>query len=94
MFIVEITYKKPLVVVDEYLQEHRDFLRANYAKGLLIASGPCNPRTGGVIIAVGDREEVDQLIQEDPFYTNGVADYRVVEFEAKLYCEQLQSYFE
>jgi len=41
------------------------------------------PRTGGVIIArVKTPEEANALIQEDPFFKEGIADYEVIEFQA------------
>ena len=51
MFIVQLTYKVPLQEVDKLLSAHRDFLDSYYKKGLLIASGPLKPRTGGIIIS-------------------------------------------
>ncbi len=44
MFIAILTYKKPLVEVDRFLQAHRDFLAEHYAAGDFISSGPQNPR--------------------------------------------------
>ena len=49
MFIAILTYKKPLSEVDKYLQAHRDYLAGHYAAGDFIASGPQNPRIGGVM---------------------------------------------
>ena len=51
-----------------------------------LVSGPRVPRTGGLIVArVKTREEVDELIQADPFYQEKIADYEVVEFQAKSF---------
>lgn len=49
MFIAILTYIKPLEEVDRFLQAHRDYLAEHYAAGDFIASGPQNPRVGGVI---------------------------------------------
>lgn len=81
MFIVILTYKKPLEEVDRFLQVHRDYLAEHYAAGDFIASGPQNPRIGGVIMMKADnRVAVNTIIAQDPFNINGIADYQIVEF--------------
>lgn len=51
MFIVELTYLASIEQIDQYLTEHRIFLDKGYANNYFIASGPLNPRTGGIIIS-------------------------------------------
>ena len=88
MFIAILTYKKPLEEVDHYLQAHRDYLSEHYAAGDFIASGPQNPRVGGVImIKADDRATVDVIISQDPFKINGIADYNIVEFTPTMFCD-------
>ena len=50
MFIVNLTYIKPLDKVEKFLEKHIDFLNQYYTKGHFIASGRKNPRTGGIIL--------------------------------------------
>ncbi len=89
MFIVILTYKKPLSEVDKFLQAHRDYLAEHYASGDFIASGPQNPRIGGVImIKAVDREAVNAIISQDPFNINGIADYQIVEFTPTMFCDK------
>lgn len=82
MYIVELTYLQPMSAIDAQLQAHRAFLATQYERGLFIASGPKNPRDGGVIVVSGkvSRAELDALIALDPFHIHGLADYRVIEF--------------
>lgn len=91
MVVVEVTYKKPLTEVDQYLQEHRAFLQTYYDKGILLASGPQQPRTGGIIIGLTDQRTMDNVIKEDPFYQHGIADYRIVEFDPVKCCAEIQA---
>ena len=95
MFIAILTYKKPLSEVDKYLQAHRDYLAEHYSAGDFIASGPQNPRIGGVImIKAANREAVNAIISQDPFNINGIADYQIVEFTTTMFCdEQLKKIF-
>ena len=81
MFLIMLNYKKPIEIVEQYLAEHRSYLDQCYAQNRLIVSGPRNPRTGGVIISqLNDRSMVEQMVQNDPFYIHGVADFEVIEF--------------
>ena len=81
MFIAILTYKKPLADVDKYLAAHRDFLDAHYAAGDLIASGPRKARVGGVIMLTSQSlEDAEDILCQDPFRVNDIADYQLVEF--------------
>ena len=93
MFIAILTYKKPLDEVDQFLHAHREYLANHYADGDFIASGPQNPRVGGVIMMKAEsREAVDAIIAEDPFHINGIADYQIVEFTPTMFItEELKS---
>jgi len=93
MFIIELTYKKTLHEVDKFLEAHRAFLQKYYDQGVFVASGPKNPRDGGVIIALADKESIEALVKEDPFYQNDTADYRFIQFEAVKYCDEFKSLF-
>jgi uncharacterized protein YciI len=93
MFIITLTYVKPIAEVDRFLQEHRDFLRRRYATGHLLMSGPQNPRTGGVIVAQApSRTEVEAIFREDPFYREQVAEYEFIEFAPVLTAPALAEY--
>ncbi len=93
MFIAILAYKKPLSEVDNYLSAHREYLAKHYAIGDFITSGPQIPRIGVVImIKANNREAVDAIISEDPFYINGIADYQIVEFTPTMFItEELKS---
>ncbi len=90
MFIAILTYRKPLEEVDRFLQAHREYLARHYAAGDFIASGPQNPRIGGVIMIKADnRAAVDTIISQDPFNINGIADYQIVEFKPTMFCDDI-----
>lgn len=81
MFIIELTYKASLNEVDKYLQAHREYLEYYYKQGLLLASGPQKPRIGGIIIALTqDKDELEKIIQQDPYYLADIVEYRLIEF--------------
>lgn len=83
MFIFKLTYKKPLTEVDRFLAAHREFLDRFYQAGKLVASGPREPRVGGVILCNAATEaEAREIIAQDPFFEEEVAEYEVVQFHA------------
>lgn len=91
MFILSLSYIKPLDEVDQHLEAHRTWLKGAYQAGLVLASGPKNPRSGGVILCrLADRELVSAFIKQDPFHQAGVASYEVIEFTATMAAEGLE----
>lgn len=81
MFVIDVAYTADISAIDQYLVPHREYLDENYAKGLLLCSGPKNPRNGGTIIGLfKTRDEVDTFIMNDPFSKQGIAKYTVSEF--------------
>ena len=73
MFILSLTYVKPTEEADRLMQPHMDWLNAGYDSGMFLASGRKNPRTGGVILARGERAEIEAYAAADPFTVEGVA---------------------
>lgn len=67
--------------IEANLEAHRQFLDKYYAAGTFLLSGRKEPRNGGIIIAkVDSLEEVQKIIQEDPFHQAKVAEYEITEF--------------
>ena len=91
MFVVTLTYKVAVEVVDSHLEAHRAYLREQYAAGVFLASGPQNPRVGGVILArAEDAEALGEVLARDPFWVHDVAEYSVVEFTPVMTCDELE----
>lgn len=81
-FVIESTYLADLAQIDAKLAAHRAHLETGFRSGMLLASGPQVPRTGGMILArAKDRAEIDAFFAKDPFALAGISRYRVVEFE-------------
>lgn len=89
MFVVLLRYEKSMDEIDPLIPQHREWLDAQYARGVFLASGPQNPRVGGVILATGvSRERLNAILAEDPF--QAVARYEVVEFTPSKTAEALR----
>ncbi len=91
MFIVSLTYKVPTEVVDQHLAAHSDFLKKQYSLGNFFLSGRKVPRTGGMIFAhVENQQVLDSIIKNDPFFINGVADYEITEMQPTMAAQGLE----
>lgn len=92
MFIVQLTYKVEISEVEKYLQAHREFLEYYYKLGLILASGPMNPRKGGVILALTkDKEYLESILRKDPYYLAEIADYQLIEFTPVKHRDEIKS---
>ncbi|PEA23654.1 GTP cyclohydrolase [Bacillus cereus] len=93
MFIVLLKYVKPLSVVEDFLEEHADFLDKHYKGGNFIFSGRRDPRIGGVILVNSDDEvTVQKILKEDPFYKNQVAEYELIKFTPTKYADKFSPF--
>ena len=80
MYIVSLTYHRPIAEVDSHLDGHIARLKTYFQDGTFIASGRKNPRTGGVIWPRALTVRGWTPSAEDPF--NAVAHYEVTDFSA------------
>ena len=81
MFIISLTYKVSPQEVEKHLAAHIQFLDKYYHQGVFLLSGKKIPRTGGIILARCDtREQLEKIVDQDPFSEFGVADVEITEF--------------
>ena len=86
MFLVVLSYKKPIEEIERFLPDHVAYLDKYYECKKFIFSGRRNPRVGGIILMNSDSgDEVNHMIQEDPFHQEGLAEYEVIEFTPTKY---------
>ncbi len=91
MFVILLTYVKPLEEIDRLMRQHMDFLNGHYADGTFLVSGRRIPRTGGVILAQGDDEEqIRAIADEDPFVSSGAATAEIIRFNASQVAPKLK----
>lgn len=91
MFIFSLTYVKPLSEVERLLPAHIQFLDEHYKKHLFMCSGRKTPRTGGIILCnCADMVEAKAIMEKDPFYKEGIAQYDIIEFVPSKSSEAFQ----
>ncbi len=94
MFIINLNYIVPLDELDRHMNAHVKFLQKYYKQNIFIASGRKVPRTGGIILALADsKEQVEELIREDPFYVHQLAEFSITEFLTSQYHPDLKKLF-
>ncbi|MDP1568469.1 MAG: YciI family protein [Vicinamibacterales bacterium] len=80
--IAIVRYRRPLEEVIVHQEPHRAYLRELKAQGTLLASGPQDPRYGGIfLLRVPDdnvQAALDKVRDDDPFYQAGVAQYELL----------------
>ncbi len=83
MFVVLLTYVKPLEIIDGLMRDHMAYLNKHYASGTFVVSGRRLPRSGGVIVATGhDLDLMKSIVDEDPFIKAGAATAEIIHFNA------------
>ena len=91
MFIFSLTYVKPLSEVERLLPAHIQFFFFHYKKHLFMCSGRKTPRTGGIILCnCADMVEAKAIMEKDPFYKEGIAQYDIIEFVPSKSSEAFQ----
>lgn len=94
MFVVVLKYIASLDRIEQLIPGHREFLKKYYANFKFLVSGPQEPREGGIIIMNADsKDEVYQILEEDPFWQEKAADYTVYEFSPMWYDKRLSVLF-
>lgn len=78
--IMVIRYVKPLDEVAAVTPDHRSYLANLHARGVLLASGPFDPRIGGLLlfsIPGDDLAALEAIRNADPFFQQGIAEYQI-----------------
>jgi uncharacterized protein YciI len=95
MFIISLSYKKDISEVEKYIKAHVQFLDKYYSEEKFIFSGRKNPRTGGIILVRNvNRDSLQEIIKQDPFYQNEIADYEITEVIPTKYDEDFKVFIE
>ena len=76
--------------VAPHRKAHIAWLRVALAEGRLVTAGR-QPETGGVLIARGERAEVEAWAAQDPYLLAGVAVNELVEFTPSMAAPGLES---
>jgi len=91
MFIISLKYIVPLEELNRHMAAHVNYLKKYYKADVFLMSGRKVPRTGGIIIAQADSEDIlEQIIAEDPFHKHKLAEFEITEFLTSQYHPDLK----
>lgn len=85
--LVLIRYRRPIEEVAAATDDHRTYLRTLQARGILLASGPFDPRSGGALLLrlpADDPAALDRIRDDDPFWQRGLANYELLRWNPVL----------
>lgn len=90
-----IRYRQPVEAVLPHTDAHRAYLQELKNKGLLVFSGPLDPRFGGAAlfrVEPGDDlwQRLDALRDGDPYVQAGVAQYELLPWNVSTGREDLE----
>lgn len=95
--IAILRYRRPLEDLMPLVEPHRAYLKQLKEKGLLLASGPFHPRSGGALLLrvpdEGANATLDQIREGDPFTQQGLAQYELLPWTPVLGKEELDRAF-
>lgn len=90
--VVLIRYRRPMEEVAEATPDHRAYLAGLHQQGILLASGPFDPRTGGMLllrIPDEDPSLLERIRDGDPFHQRGLADYELQRWAPTIGVDEL-----
>lgn len=90
-----IRYRRPLEEVLKVVESHRAYLQGLKGKGILLASGPLDPRNGGALLLRVPEDDslvaLDRIRDDDPFTKAGVGQYELLPWLPNIGKEQLDN---
>ena len=91
--IALLRYRRPLEEVLAAMDDHRAYLRGLEERGILLASGPLDPRRGGaLLLRIPDdagHSALDRIRDEDPYTRAGLAQYELLPWAPVIGRERL-----
>lgn len=90
IYILILKYVRPLEEVNAHLDTHKQWLARHIREGRILAAGPSEDRSGGVVLAsCGKRSELDDMVAEDSFVVHQVVEVSIQSFEPAIRSEAL-----
>ena len=85
LYLVTLTYVRPIEEVNAHLGTHRDWLVEHARAGRILVAGPLEDRSGGFVLAnCATREELDGILAQDSFQVHRLVSQDVRGFSAAL----------
>lgn len=80
MFIVFLRFSDNRAKAAQFMESHNAWIKDGFEGGIFLLVGSLQPNAGGAILAHNiSREDLDTLVQKDPFVTERVVSAEVLE---------------
>ncbi len=91
MYVLIVEYTKSEEQVAKVRAAHAAWVSKYVSAGTLLIAGPSKDKTGGVLLAKAiDIAKINAIVAEDPYVTENVAQYRIIDFDAKAFAQGLE----
>jgi uncharacterized protein YciI len=91
--IAILRYRRPLEEILTVIDAHRAYLAGLKQRGIVLASGPFDPRSGGALLLrvpdEGSAAALDAVRDGDPFTLHGMAQYELLPWAPTMGKEDL-----
>lgn len=85
MFLLIVSYIKPIEEVMKHAVTHKAWVNKYVEEGLFLFAGPKKNKQGGAILAKSiDKSRLNEILEEDSFVKEGVAEYQVIDFDCRI----------
>jgi uncharacterized protein YciI len=95
--IAILRYRRPFEQILPVVEAHRAYLRGLHQRGLVLASGPLDPRYGGAVLFrvpdEGALATLDRLRDGDPFVQGALVQYEILPWAPTLGAAALETAF-
>lgn len=92
MYALVVDFIKPAEEVKKYAERHGAWVNKHFQEGSFLLAGPKKCGLGGVILTKSmDKKVLNVLLADDPYVTEDVAEYRIVDFDCKLTVDTLSA---
>jgi uncharacterized protein YciI len=80
MFVVLLKFSANKASASQFMDGHNSWLKNGFAKGTFLLAGTIQPKLGGAILAHNATlEQIQELVKEDPFVSEGIVTAEIVE---------------
>lgn len=91
MFIIQLKFSANKAHASRFMDGHNAWLKEGFAKGTFLLAGTIQPKLGGAILAHNATlEQIQAIVQEDPFVTEGVVSTEIIEITPSKATPQLE----
>lgn len=91
MFIVLLKFADNKSKAPQFMSQHNEWIKNGLGKGIFLLTGSIRPGLGGVVLAHGvSKQTLIEIINEDPFVSEGVVSVEIIEISPGQATEPLK----